>query len=106
MVDNALTYCKLLIKKNTVEFIDLKAIDLVGRLHHITLPYYDKILEKIMDYIDPKLCYMFFEADPNIAGKLKNLVEKKLNTMLVTIDKDYNQRERIVTVKIKDVKPK
>ena len=70
------------------------------------LEIYEKILEKIKDYIDRKLCYMFFEADPNIAGKLKNLLEKKLNTGLVTIDKDYNQRERIITVKIKDVKPK
>ena len=70
------------------------------------LEIYEKILEKIMDYIDPKFCYMFFEADPNIAGKLKNLLEKKLNTELVTIDKDYNQKERIITVKIKDAKPK
>ena len=70
------------------------------------LEIYEKILEKIRDYIDRKLCYMFFETDPNTAGKLKNLIEKKLNAGLVTIDKDYNQRERIITVKIKDVKPK
>ncbi|MBU4451002.1 MAG: peptide chain release factor N(5)-glutamine methyltransferase [Actinobacteria bacterium] len=70
------------------------------------LEIYEKILEKIKDYIDRKLCYMFFEADPNIAGKLKNLLEKKLNTEFVVIDKDYNQRERIITVKIKDAKPK
>lgn len=70
------------------------------------LEIYEKILEKIKDYIDRKLCYLFFEADPNIAGKLKNLLEKKLNTEFVVIDKDYNQRERIITVKIKDAKPK
>ena len=70
------------------------------------LEIYEKILEKIMEEGDPKLCYMFFEADPNIAGKLKNLLEKKINTGLVTIDKDYNQKERIITVKIKDAKPK
>ncbi len=67
---------------------------------------YEKILEKIKGYIDRKLCYLFFETDPNTGGKLKNLIEKKLNTGLVTIDKDYNQRERIITVKIKDAKPK
>ncbi len=67
------------------------------------LEIYEKILEKIKDYIDPKLCYMFFETDPNTSGKLKNLLEKKLNTGLVTIDKDYNQRDRIITVKIKDI---
>jgi release factor glutamine methyltransferase len=66
------------------------------------LEIYEKILEKIKDYVDRKLCYMFFETDPNIAGKLKNLLEKKLNTKVVTIDKDYNQRDRIITVKIKD----
>ncbi len=37
-----------LIKKNKIEFIDLKAIDLTGRLHHITLPVHDKIMEKLM----------------------------------------------------------
>ena len=70
------------------------------------LEIYEKILEKIKGYIDPKLCYMFFETDPNTAGKLKTLIEKKLNTEFVVIDKDYNQRERIITVKIKDAKPK
>jgi methylase of polypeptide subunit release factors len=70
------------------------------------LEIYEKILEKINGYIDRKLCYMFFETDPNTAGKLKNLIEKKLSTEFVVIDKDYNQRERIITVKIKDVKPK
>lgn len=70
------------------------------------LEIYEKILEKIKGYIDRKLCYLFFETDPNIAGKLKNLIEKKLSTEFVVIDKDYNQRERIITVKIKDAKPK
>ena len=70
------------------------------------LEIYEKILEKIKEYIDRKFCYLFFETDPNIAGKLKNLIEKKLSTEFVVIDKDYNQRERIITVKIKDAKPK
>ena len=48
MNNNYLQSCKNIIKKNKVEFIDLKAIDLTGRLHHITLPYYDKILEKLI----------------------------------------------------------
>lgn len=37
-----------MIKKNKIEFIDLKAIDLSGRLHHITLPVHDKIMEKLV----------------------------------------------------------
>lgn len=40
--------CKEIIKNNKVEFIDLKATDLTGRLHHITLPYYENLLEKLI----------------------------------------------------------
>jgi len=36
-----------IIKENDIKFIDLKTIDLVGRLHHITIPYEDEILEKL-----------------------------------------------------------
>lgn len=38
----------LLIKEKNIEVIDLKAIDLTGRLHHISLPIRDGIIEKIM----------------------------------------------------------
>jgi glutamine synthetase len=48
MKNNHLQNCNKIINQNKVEFIDLKAIDLTGRLHHITLPYYDKILEKLI----------------------------------------------------------
>jgi glutamine synthetase len=37
-----------LIKKNKVEVIDLKCIDLTGRLHHISLPVYDNILANLL----------------------------------------------------------
>ncbi|MEW6653202.1 MAG: glutamine synthetase, partial [Bacteroidota bacterium] len=37
-----------MIKKNKIEFLDLKAIDLSGRLHHITLPVHDRIMEKLV----------------------------------------------------------
>jgi glutamine synthetase len=40
--------CENLIKKHKVEVIDLKAIDLTGRLHHISLPVYPGILEKLL----------------------------------------------------------
>ena len=36
-----------LIKKNNIEFIDLKTIDLSGRLHHISLPVFDNIITKL-----------------------------------------------------------
>ncbi|MBI1936636.1 MAG: type I glutamate--ammonia ligase [Ignavibacteriales bacterium] len=37
-----------LIKKNKIEVIDLKAIDLSGRLHHISLPVNDNIIAKLV----------------------------------------------------------
>ncbi|WP_337866212.1 type I glutamate--ammonia ligase [Ignavibacterium sp.] len=40
---------KEIIKKNKIEFIDLKANDLTGRLHHISLPYYENILERLVN---------------------------------------------------------
>ncbi len=40
--------CEALIKKHKVEVIDLKAIDLTGRLHHISLPVYPGILKKLL----------------------------------------------------------
>jgi len=36
------------IKKNKIEVIDLKCIDLTGRLHHISLPIYDNILSNLL----------------------------------------------------------
>jgi glutamine synthetase len=38
-----------LIAAHNIEFIDLKSVDLVGRLHHVTLPLEDGTLERIMD---------------------------------------------------------
>ena len=45
---NQLQICENLIKKRKVEVIDLKAIDLTGRLHHISLPLYPGILKKLL----------------------------------------------------------
>src|ERR1035438_784142 len=48
MQNTDLQKCNEIIKKNNIEFIDLKCIDLSGRLHHITLPSYPGILEKLL----------------------------------------------------------
>jgi len=48
MAANQFQKCEQLIKKNKIEVIDLKAIDLTGRLHHISLPVYDDTLKKIV----------------------------------------------------------
>ncbi|MBI9073535.1 MAG: type I glutamate--ammonia ligase [Melioribacteraceae bacterium] len=37
-----------LLKKHKIEFIDLKCIDLAGKLHHITLPVYPGIIKKLV----------------------------------------------------------
>ncbi len=48
MTQMSLNQVNDLIKQKNIEFVDLKAIDLVGRLHHITLPVHDKIMEKLI----------------------------------------------------------
>ena len=48
MTNNTFKKCEELIKKNKIQVIDLKALDLVGRLHHISLPVYKDTLKKIV----------------------------------------------------------
>jgi len=43
-----LKICNDLIKKNKIEMIDLKCIDLTGYLHHISLPVFPNILSKLV----------------------------------------------------------
>lgn len=49
MQDAQVQNAKNLIKKHKIEFIDLKAIDLTGRLHHISLPVHKDIIEQLMN---------------------------------------------------------
>jgi glutamine synthetase len=49
MPNNTFKKCEELIKKNKIQVIDLKALDLVGRLHHISLPVYKDTLKKIVE---------------------------------------------------------
>jgi glutamine synthetase len=48
-MNDHLNNCNEIIKTNNVEFIDLKATDLTGRLHHISLPYFEGLLEKLIN---------------------------------------------------------
>lgn len=48
MPSTSLAKCNALIKKHNIDVIDLKCIDLTGRLHHISLPYKPNLLEKLM----------------------------------------------------------
>ena len=38
------------IKRNKIEVIDLKCIDLTGRLHHLSLPVYDNIMSDLLKH--------------------------------------------------------
>lgn len=48
MPKHSLQSINALIKKNKIEVIDLKAIDLSGRLHHISLPVNDSVMAKVI----------------------------------------------------------
>ncbi len=48
MNDKLLSHCNRVIEEQGIEVIDLKAIDLTGRLHHISLPVRPGILEKLI----------------------------------------------------------
>ncbi|MCK9280849.1 MAG: type I glutamate--ammonia ligase [Melioribacteraceae bacterium] len=48
MIPNTIQELEKYIKTNNVEFIDLKCIDLTGRLHHISLPTYPGIFKKLI----------------------------------------------------------
>jgi len=48
-MNNFIENCNQIINSNKVEFIDLKATDLTGKLHHISLPYFEGLLEKLIN---------------------------------------------------------
>ncbi len=48
MADSKLSKVNNLLKKQKIEVIDLKAIDLTGRLHHISLPVNNNIMNKLL----------------------------------------------------------
>jgi glutamine synthetase len=49
MANNSFNRVQQIIQKNKIQVIDLKALDLVGRLHHISLPVYKDTLKKIVE---------------------------------------------------------
>jgi glutamine synthetase len=48
MNNKSIIACNTLLKKHKIEVIDLKCIDLTGYLHHISLPVFPNILEKLL----------------------------------------------------------
>ncbi len=64
------------------------------------LEVYEKILYKIKPYLCPGFCHILFEIDSAQSAPLKKLSEDIISPAEIKIDKDYNQRERIMTIKV------
>lgn len=64
------------------------------------LDVYERILNKIKSYVCPEFCYILFEIDPAISAPLEKISKDIVGSSEIKIDKDYNQRERIMTIKI------
>jgi release factor glutamine methyltransferase len=61
------------------------------------LESYQKILSQINDILTPGAC-IIFETDPVTSDGLVSLVEDKMKPKSITLEKDYNKKERILTV--------
>ena len=48
MKNTSFSRCEQIIKQQKIQVLDLKALDLVGRLHHVSLPVYKDTLKKIV----------------------------------------------------------
>jgi release factor glutamine methyltransferase len=64
------------------------------------LEVYRKILLKIKPYLSESMCYIVFETDPKTSASLKEISENLINPKKVTIEKDYNHRDRILIVDV------
>jgi len=62
------------------------------------LEVYEKILSKIKSYLSPDLCYILFEIDPKVSIPLKEMSEDSINPKAIIIEKDHNQRDRILII--------
>ena len=61
------------------------------------LESYGNILCRIMDILAPGAC-IIFETDPLTGDRLVSLVKDKLEPKSISLERDYNQKERILTV--------
>jgi len=64
------------------------------------LEAYREILSKIKPYLSESMCCILFETDPKTSIPLKEMSENIINPKQVTIEKDYNQRDRILIVEV------
>ena len=64
------------------------------------LEVYERILNKIKPYICPEFCYILFEIAPSISTPLEKMSKEIIKPSAIKVDKDYNERERIMIIKI------
>ncbi len=62
------------------------------------LEVYKNILDKVAPYLSEDKSYIIFEIDPQAGDTLKQLVEDVLDPGEIIIEKDYNQKDRILTM--------
>lgn len=63
------------------------------------LESYQKILAGIKDILAPGAC-IIFETDPVTGDALARLAKETINPRSISLEKDYNQKERVLTVHI------
>jgi len=62
------------------------------------LEVYEKILSKIKSYLSPDLCYILFEIDSKVSIPLKEMSEDIISPKAIIVEKDHNQRDRILII--------
>jgi len=62
------------------------------------LEVYEKILSKIKGLLSDRSLCILFETDPTVGGNLVELAGKYLNAERIVLEKDYNQKERILSI--------
>ena len=64
------------------------------------LESYEKILLKIKDIVNTGSACIIFETDPVVGESLSSMVNRLMKVKSIALDKDYNQKDRILTVHI------
>ncbi|HEY4695432.1 MAG TPA: peptide chain release factor N(5)-glutamine methyltransferase [Candidatus Hydromicrobium sp.] len=64
------------------------------------LEVYEKILTKIKPYLSSESCYILFETDPEKSASLKEMSEDIISPKGIIVDKDHNQRDRILIIEV------
>jgi release factor glutamine methyltransferase len=62
------------------------------------LEVYEKILSKIKPYLSSESCFILFETDPGKSVLLKEMSENIISPKTVVIDKDHNQKDRLLII--------